>query len=221
MTNPLLFIVLFAIVAIAIAAIAAYIDQKRTEAMQAVAQELGLSFYPRGEMVLPSVCDFQLFCKGHTRRAKNLMQGELRYTGIQIPVAIFDYRYTTGHGKNRHTHSQTVFYLHSELLGLPEFLLRPEHLFDKIGSLIGFRDIDFAECPQFSRTYLLKGRDEPAIFRIFKPDVIRFYENRRVCTEASGSRLILYRPSTYVQPSAIRGLVTEGFNLFDLLRQNH
>lgn len=103
---------------------------------------------------------------------------------------------------------------------MPEFLLRPENLFDKIGSLIEFRDIDFGNHPQFSRTYLLKGQDEPAIFRVFNPDVIRFYEGRRVCTEANGSRLIFYRPSSYVQPTAIRSFLTEGLKLFDLLRPN-
>jgi hypothetical protein len=108
--NPVLLFILFAIVAIAIAAVSAYIEHKRTAALQAVAQELGLTFYSRGDTILPSVCDFQLFCKGHARRAKNLMQGELQYVGVQIPVAIFDYRYTVGHGKNRRTYCQTVLY---------------------------------------------------------------------------------------------------------------
>ena len=50
---------------------------------------------------------------------------------------------------------------------MPRFELKPEGFFDRIGSVLGGHDIDFAEDPEFSRACRLKGPDEPAIRETF------------------------------------------------------
>ncbi|MDP6107162.1 MAG: hypothetical protein QGI33_01860 [Candidatus Brocadiia bacterium] len=134
-----------------------------------------------------------------------------------IEVAIFDYRYTTGGGKSSHTWSQTVICFWSEMLKLPEFSMRPEHVFDKIGSFLGFQDIDFPRYPTFSKKYLLKGSDEEVIRAVFNESVLAFCEGiLGLSTEGAGTCLVYYRSRKKVKPPEIMGFMEDGFRVFEL-----
>ena len=56
---------------------------------------------------------------------------------------MFACRYVTGGGKHTRVIRQTVIYFRSPQLHLPEFALRPENLFHKMGAAFGYQDIDF------------------------------------------------------------------------------
>ena len=209
-------ILFFVGLAIAGIAIAAYFEQQRTKKLQAIALELNLEFYKSGnDQVMGFVYDFQLFSKGRARRVKNLIQGTVEDT----LVSIFDYCYTTGHGKNSHTYSQTVILLCSEGLQLPKFSLYPESFFHKVGDLLGYHDIDFTSYPDFSKRYLLRGEDESRIRNVFPANVVAFYEaGRGLCTEANDSRLIFYRASSKVPPEEIHSFLSVGLKVLHLFQ---
>ena len=59
-------------------------------------------------------------------------------------MGTFDYRYTTGSGKNSHTYRQTVVFFRSPEVDLPQFELKPQSFLHGIGKLFGYQDIDFA-----------------------------------------------------------------------------
>ncbi|NND97843.1 MAG: hypothetical protein HKN47_11000 [Pirellulaceae bacterium] len=191
-------------------------EQARTEKLKAIADELGLEFFPKGDdSVKNSLGHLQLFNRGHGRRMQNMLSGQ----SDEIEMAIFGYRYTTGGGKNQQTHQQTVISFQTPALSLPAFELRPEHMFHKIGKVFGYQDINFNSHPVFSKRYLLRGSDEEAIRKLFTADVLAFFESQQgISVEADRDRLIYYRSGKRSKPELLRGFMEEGFRVYGLLQ---
>src|ERR1700737_2301478 len=139
-------------------------EKERTRQLQATAAQLGWSFAASAPLnMIPGLERFALFNQGQGREITNFMYGEA--SGVK--AAVFDYFYVTGSGKNRETIAQTVVYLEPNYLSVPNFSLRPEGLLYKIFTVFGYQDIDFGQRPEFSRQYLLRGQNEPAIRQTF------------------------------------------------------
>ena len=192
-------------------------EKARTEQFQAVSDQLGLQFHPQGDPeVQNSIGHLRLFNQGHSRKTKNMICGQTE----DIDLAIFGYRYTTGGGKNQQTHQQTVISFLSPHLSLPEFELRPENLFHKIGQAFGYEDVNFDSHPLFSKRYLLRGPNEAAVRDFFTPELIEFFEGQAgVSVEASNNRLIYYRSRKRIKPAEVRSFMEEGFRIYGLLEQ--
>lgn len=202
---PILFPVGFFVLLIGlIVAIIIYNNKKekeRTLAMQQVAQQMGWAFAPTAQLtMIPHTGYFNLFNQGHSKSIKNMIYGELN----GVKAAVFDYRYTVGHGKHSHTYNQSVLYFETPKLQLPMFTLSPESFMHKFISALGYQDIDFGNRPEFSKRYLLRGQDEQAIRRTFQEQILAFYEaNQGLTTEGGGSQLFVYRLSNRVPPMHI------------------
>jgi hypothetical protein len=173
-------------------------EKERTLAMQQAAQQMGWAFAPVSELaMIPHSGYFNLFNQGHSKSIRNMIYGEIN----GVKAAIFDYRYTVGHGKHSHTYSQSVMYFETPKLQLPMFTLSPENFMHKFISALGYQDIDFGNRPEFSKRYLLRGQDEQAIRRAFSDHALAFYEaNQGLNTEGGGSQLFVYRLSYRVPP---------------------
>ena len=187
-------------------------ERKRTEGIRAIAEAMGFAFHPKGDASIRSrLSHFHLFSQGHSKRVRNMMHGEA--SGIEC--AILDYQYTTGSGRSSHTWRQSVMCFWSPKLALPSFSLRPEHIFHKIGSVFGYQDIDFEGRPAFSSAYLLRGKDEEAVRRLFDDAALSFYEGERgVSTEGEGDCLVYFRPGKRVKPYQVRTFMEDGFRVF-------
>ena len=194
--------------------------KKRTEEMDAVAGTLGLDFFPESDPAVPAALGkLRLFDRGRKKRFMNMMTG----TANGVRIAIFGYRYTTGSGKHQHTHQQTVISFQSEHLSLPDFELRPEGMFHKIGQAFGYKDIDFYSHPTFSKRYLLRGSNEAAIRELFASDVLDLFEDQKkgTCVEAGNDRLIFYRAGKRLKPEQIRDFMGEGFAIYSILKRSN
>lgn len=192
-------------------------EKRRTERFQAVCLQLGLAFSPKGDdTLLDRLSKFHLFSQGRARKIKNMLHGETP----EAEVAVFGYRYTTGSGKNSSTWSQTVMYFRSPSLTLPQFALRPENLFHRIGQVFGYKDIDFDSHAAFSKRYLLRATDEAAVRGVFADHVLSHFEaQQEVSTEGGGDQLIFYRSTKRIDPDRVRPFMEEGFRVFNLFRQ--
>jgi hypothetical protein len=191
-------------------------QKRRTAALSALAENMGLPFFPAGDPgLLLELARFHLFSQGRAKRIRNMLHGDAG----DVRVAIFDYQYTVGSGKHSHTHVQTVASFRVPELRLPEFALRPENLFHKIGGVFGYLDIDFESHPAFSRAYLLRGSNEPLIRRLFVPEVLVYFESHNdLCVEGSGPQFVYYRNGRRLDPDAIRAWLETGFELLRLFR---
>ena len=189
-------------------------SRRRTEAMKQISRETGLQFVHNAEIETVHIQSrFDLFTRGRSRRATNLIYGETNGTGVWI----FDYRYTTGSGKHSKTHRQTIACYSSEQLSLPRFTLYREGILSKFGSAVfGMQDIDFDSHPVFSDSYVLKGDSEDQIRAAFQPSVLTYFESqdKHLRVEGYGNLLLVYRASRSVKPEQIQEFMAEGFGIY-------
>jgi hypothetical protein len=210
-------IIISVVIALAIVAavVSAYFERKRTEAFKSIADELSFEFFPTGRTgQIQELTGFHLFGIGHTKEIKNHLRGEAG--GIELNI--FDYRYVTGHGKQRQTHSQSVLVARAAGMNLPLFSMRPESFWNKIGNLFGLKDIDFESHPKFSRLYLLKGPHEAAIRDLFQPHVLEYFEDHTGLNIEGLDDLLIYSTFTRLKPQKIRDFMTEGFEILKLFQ---
>ncbi len=188
-----------------------YLEKKRTEAMQEVAADIGLEFSAtQDEELLAKMKVFSLFNKGHSRKMKNVMKAETAIANLSI----FDYQYTTGGGKNSHTHRHTVVAMESPSLNLPSFSLRPEGFLHSIGAALGMQDIDFENHQRFSDSFVLQGEDEAAIRDFFNQDLLELFAQRMGVTVESSPGLFIYSHGGRKHPDQIRDLMEQGYSMY-------
>ncbi|MEL7483094.1 MAG: DUF3137 domain-containing protein [Planctomycetota bacterium] len=178
MLVPILIMTGFVAVAITMGVFAHKAAKKRREALAALAGELGLSFLPDKDRDHDDrYANFEIFRRGHSRAAFNTMTGPIPINGSPHPVVMgdFTYKVTSGSGKNRRTTTYRFSYaiVHLPLVGVPDLLIRPEHVFDKLSSMLGFDDIDF-ESAEFSRKFLVKSNDKRFAYDVVTPAMMEF-----------------------------------------------
>lgn len=181
-------------------------EKKRTAALADACLRMGFAFQPViAKEQAPSFGDFHVLSVGHGRKGWNLMTGK----ADGAAVSVFDYRYTTGGGRNSHTWTQTVAAFPGAG-GLPELLLAPEHWWDRIGQTVGMKDINFEASPEFSKNYLLKGPDETRIRTAFGAEALGFFaQHPGWSVEVKGDAIAIYRHSTRPKPEELPAFVAE------------
>lgn len=195
-------------------------EKKRKESLSNLASELQLEFSPEGNPQLQSdLAHLKLFGQGRGRKLTNLVHGSTD----EVQIALFDYRYTTGSGKNSHTHRQTVACLRSDLLAhIPQFLLRPEGMLDKIGSAMGFQDIDFDSHPMFSKLFVLQSNNEEAIRHYFNSPILEYFESQKgISVQSEGGQLVFFRQGRRLKPEQYKDLLGEAYQVFGVLIDSH
>jgi hypothetical protein len=197
-----------------IIAIAFFFDRKRTQALQDVAEEMGLQFEKQAdELTREITVRFELFQKGRRQKSSNLIYGETNGTGVWI----FDFQYVTGHGKQQRTTYQTAVCFSSPQLAMPRFSLYREGFMSRIGnSVFGMQDIDFDTHPVFSKMYVLKGDSDLEIREAFHEDLLSFFEtqDKNLRVEGDGELLLVYRGGRKVKAPAVKEFLIEGFGIF-------
>jgi hypothetical protein len=192
-----------------------YFEKRRREALERIASNLGLEFFPQG---IPGLREglqgFALFNTGRGHSLTNTIRG----VTDDVELTIFDLTYTTGSGKHSHTHRQTVIRFASARLQLPDFTVSPEGFFHKIAKIFGVKDINFVEDPGFSSAFLLQSASEGEVRQLFGPEVREWFSQRKGITAAGqGSQLFFFRAGQRVHPDKIPGLLEEGFQFFKLV----
>jgi hypothetical protein len=201
-------------------------EQRRSDALRPVAEELGLTFIPRPQApAIDTFAGFELFSKGRSRRI-----GKVRFARMQdTEVSIFDYSYCSRRRciEPERSFHQTVICFESGSLNLPRFALKPKVAAREHGIFIvpevqvpdlGLREVRFDVHPEFSRRYHLAGEDEAAVRWTFSAPVLEQLEQiAGGILEGNGSQLLLYRPGKYVGPDQIGPFLREAFVVFRAL----
>lgn len=191
----------------------------RPQQLERLAYQLDMAYSPKDEWGLKTLLkDFKLFRRGGRKRIKNLLhkQSELH----QIDTRIFDYQFTISTGNSSRTFKQTVFFVESKKLGLPQFWMKPESFFHKVGAFLGFEDIDFEEYPQFSENYYLKGRDEEYIRSSLNDEFLKFFSvEKKWYLEGLNYYMIFYRFNELLPPQKVKHLHEKGLAIVEMLQQ--
>ncbi|MCP3906199.1 MAG: hypothetical protein GY715_21450 [Planctomycetes bacterium] len=215
MPNVVLIVVLvFLVIGVAAFVFAFLGEKKRREGMERAARDMGLEYRQEDRALPGRIGSLPLLTTGRRGHAGNVMSGTIE----DLELLLFDYRYTTGSGKNRSTHRQTVAAFRLDGAVLPEFKLRAERFYHKIAGVFGWKDIDFDEHPEFSKQYALSGTDEASVRAMFTPDVITFLESvPRLSAEGHGAWLIVFRPGRRVTAERIHEFLDESFTVCNRL----
>jgi hypothetical protein len=234
-------------------AVISYNNKRRSE-LQLVAQQLKLRFSPKGDdSIAPLLSNLEFFAKGMNCQVTNLIQGNIsRHGKSPVTVAIFDYQFALGLGRRTEVSYdeegasvsssedltyffQTVMVFYDESVNSPWYNLRPEDLFDKVGNIVGFEDINFRDFPVFSKQYRLQSGNVEEVRDLFQSNLIKFYETNKICTEANGSYVVIYpfpinkhqsyrhgnsTRSTVLSPNEIGPFLSKGLKLLNLLELN-
>lgn len=192
-------------------------ERERTEALQRLAETDGLRFEPRGDLgALRALGDVPLFDRGHSKRVANLMKGRLG----DRDVAIFDYWFTTGSGKSQHTTSQTVVLLLGANRSLPDLQMAPENPITRLVEKLGYQDIDIDSSPEFSRNYVVKGRDEAAIRSALYPQATSYFaDHAGWMVEVRAGNIAIYRGNQRSKADDMRSFIEEAMTAARSLSQ--
>lgn len=182
-------------------------ERERTEVLRREAETAELVFETQADVAkVRSLGEVQLFARGHSKRVTNLMTGRL---GDQ-QVAVFDYRYTVGAGKSQHTSVQTVVLLPSAKPALPDLQMAPESPLYKIAEAMGYQDINIESSPEFSRRYIVKGKDEVAIRTALYPRATSFFaEHQGWTVEVQSGTVAIYRANNRPKAEDVRTFLEE------------
>lgn len=233
-----------------------YIVKKRRQDLELVARQLKLNFSPKGnDSISPMLSNLEFFMYGERCDVSNLMHGQVKRNGKPVTVAIFDYNYvickrrstefsfnedsvSVNNTNESETFCQTVLVFYDESLDVPGFSLRPEYLWDKLANFMGYEDINFDSFPGFSKAYRLLSDRVDDVRDLFQPNLIKFYETNKICTEAIGSYLLIFpfppkhqsrsltmgdktfTKSQYLNPTEVKPYLDLGLKLLSLLEKN-
>ena len=189
----------------------------RGEQMKRIAKDLKMSYKAIDDFGLDTLLmDFQLFQKGRKRVIKNLM----RKNDGKVDIRIFDYIYLRGGGKRRRRREQTVMFIHSNQLGLPEFLMKPESILHKIGVKFGFQDINFVDHEKFSNDYLVQGEHEDFVRDLFERKLLRYFTFKgNWSLEGLNYYLIIYKHGKLMKTKDLRAFYDRGLQIFNILKE--
>ena len=213
------------------------LSEQRLKKLKDFAEQMGMEFSEKGDSaLLESLSAFDLFSKSGVK-ITNVLYGDSEQLGYGEEFEVRILECTQDRGEDGQVH-QTVICFRSPHLSLPDFSMRPEHVFHKIASVLGYQDIDFESHPtaaEFSKKYLLRGKDEQKIRVLFTDKVLTFFaahpdvgnghlpfwhwSQHMVCVEGSGDQLILYRDGIRIKPEDIPAFMKEGFEAFRLFAQ--
>ena len=187
-------------------------EKARSEATRKVAINLGFDFEAKPDLVAVDYYQhFQLFQQGSSRKITDLMS---KKSGEDF-IKVFRYQYAKFHGEKRRVSIQRVVSFTNFNYQFPEFDLRPEHIFHKLGNMFGYQDIDFTHQPTFSKKYLLQGRNEGEIRKLFNLDLLNYVETRQgIFVEARGNTLIFYREYYQLEPNQITEFLQEAKEVY-------
>lgn len=157
---------------------------------------------------------FELFKYGNGK-IRNLCQQ--KSSSLDTEINVFDYSYAISTGKSSVKYDQTVFFVNSKKLGLPQFYMKPEHMGHRIAAFLGWEDIDFEKYPSFSEKYHLSGENEDFIRHAFNDYVLKFFSTTSGWTiEAVNYYLIFYSHNTLVPENVMYDFYRLGMGIFDL-----
>jgi len=183
-------------------------ERRRREALEGFCLMRGFQLEPerKGAEAALAVL-FEPFRSGHSRKWGYTLTGVVSGR----PITAFEYRWVTGGGKSSHRHDVHGILWESPNGRMPAFTLGPENLLTRLAGVFGGQDIDFADSPEFSSAYRLRGDDEAAIRAFLTPDLRQYLTltpGQQIA--AGGARFLWWRRGRLPKPDQIEQFLMEG-----------
>jgi len=173
-----------------------WFSAKRKKELASWASNAGLAFAPSPDRSYDNRYPaFGCLRRGHSRYAYNIASGTWNGRWLEA----FDYRYVTGHGKNRSTHTFSAIIVRTDL-SLKPLHIRSENAFDKLTEFFGADDIDF-ESRQFSREFHVKSPDKKWAYDVLHQRTMEFLLSQpKYAIEFDTQSIICWRNRRFDSP---------------------
>ena len=127
-------------------------------------------------------------------RKSNALKGSFDESNMSWEIS--DVTFNEGDAFSAETFNTTLMVLKLNK-PIPVFTMEKEGLFEKIFdrvmALTGYKDIDFEMYPNFSKRFLITGKEETEIRSFFTDELIRFFENHQIYhIESNGEAIIIF-----------------------------
>lgn len=189
---------------------------QRQIALRKFADTNEYDFIPQHVRVGAKYKDFPIQTGNKIRFEENVLS---KYTDL-AKVEVADMTLVKGARQEQLETRVTVIHVSETYLPIPDFALEPESFGTKLSELIGGKDIDFSEYPEFSRKYYLRGEAEAAIRGFFSDPIVRFLENREeIHIECHRHRLLLYKKLDLLEVYEIEFLEKFAEDFVQVVRQ--
>ncbi len=139
--------------------------------------------------------NFEFFDTRPIERKTNVLKGLNKNLNIRWEIA--DIQFDEGALHSSEVYQTTIQVIHLPV-GIPEFTLEKEGLFDKLFDRVrafsGYRDINLKKHPRFSKNYLLLGEDFQAIRSFFNDDLVDYLVKHEINhIESNGQALLIFK----------------------------
>ena len=200
--------------------------EKRSSNLKDMALQLGFSFREKGDgSIIKDFSSLPFFSSCKKGIEENVMtrgMGEAFVAILDFTCSLPEEKLTEETEEDKKiTQTQTIVCFKTNQLDLPQFLLQPERHFDPqygkyLEETFEFHHIECQGFPAFSRYFILYGKNEAKIRKIFQNSgIIHLCEKEKdLCMEADGENLIIYHFQKQMPAQE-----TELF--FDLAHQAH
>ncbi len=192
---------------------------KRREQLSKLAFELNMQFHEKDEYGLKKrLGQFRLFKESGIKKITNLLLQ--KDTMLSSTIAVFDLEISDENNLGE-VFSQTVFFVDSKELSLPEFFIRPEEFFDRVGKFLKLTsEIEFEAYPEFDESYWIKGDEESLVKKMVTDDFARFFTiEKKWRLEGMNYFLIFYQRKKLLKPKEVKSFYKKGLQLFDWLKE--
>lgn len=200
--------ILGAVVVLCLIGFAWHLEHKRTQELRALARDLGLSFsQARDSTADKRFARFAMFKRGRSRRAWNIMRGQVELAGHDVNVESGDFRYVVGSGKDQKTYKFSYLVAVNPIGTCPETIVRLEGIFDRVKGMLGFDDIDF-ESDDFSRKFHVSSDDKRFAYDLISQEMMEYMlENPPSAVELEGELICIANGSTRWKPEDFRASI--------------
>lgn len=191
----------------------------RQTRLQNLANEKDYSFNHKVEWDTVYLKKFHFFEIRPIERKSNTLKGTFK--NIKMSWEVSDVTFNEGDAFSAETFNTTLMVLKINK-DIPVFTMEKEGLFEKIFDRVmaftGFKDIDFEMYPDFSKRFLVTGREEASIRAFFTDELISFFENHQIYhIESNGEALVIFNKIKLARTDETISLIDYTKNLAKLL----
>jgi hypothetical protein len=195
-----------------------WIRRRRTRAWRAHADRNGFRFQHEDLETRNELIRLPVFSRGRERKLKNVLKTEVNGASLVLG----DYSFKTervGHSQQGQAAlSQTICVAVDSELNVPHFFLRRQvKLFD---ALSGCQDIEIADDPEFSKSWLLQSDDREAAINFFGSRLRQYFvdnQHQRWLIEAQGQMVVVHNGKR-IRPARSQELINIACDLIRILK---
>ncbi len=191
----------------------------RQTRLQNLADENDYQYTNRVDWNTTDLKNFHFFEIRPIERKSNCLKGRFNELGVSWEIA--DVTFNEGAAFTAETFNTTLMVLKLNKK-IPIFTMEKEgvleKIFDRMIAFTGYKDIDFAMYPDFSKKFLLTGKEESEIRSFFTPEIVRFFENHQIYhLESNGEAIVIFDKLKLARTDETMAFIEYGKELATLL----